>query len=313
MKKNISLVVILLSILVLGSVVSNEVLGDDTAGNELLCNLDEYRIASASDIMMIDLSNQDCEVVGNDIMEFSELLVLDISNKKLEDQSILSAFPNLLALNAEHSNLNTLEYISTTVEDLYVAYSDISGLDTLSNYTNLLNYSLDYLPLDNVSRDILRSYDTNSKLIPMITKLEVNGKVLNNSHGNVVTTRLVNELVVDYDGNDTYELHVVNDTTNEEVLLDNGVFKLNTKEVYRVTYGNDEYQDSRVITFTYMEYNAPIITKVTTISSYTPSCSIPEEIIQEDSGDSSEEDNNVVSENIEATEDDVKMPVCGAK
>ena len=109
---------------------------------------------------------------------------------------------DLLALNKESSNLNTLEYISTTVEDLYVAKSDISDLRLLSNF-NLSNYSLDYLRLDNEPRDILRNYDASSKLIPIITKIEVNGKVLNNTHGNVLTTKLVNELVVEYDGNDT--------------------------------------------------------------------------------------------------------------
>ena len=139
----------------------------------------------------------------------------------------------------------------------------------MSNF-NLSNYSLDYLKLDNESRDILRNYDASSKLIPIITKIEVNGKVLNNTHGNVLTTKLVNELVVEYDGNDTYELHVINDTSDEEVTLDNGVFKLNTNEVYRVTYGDDEYEVSQSLSFTYMEYNASITTKVTTTSTYTP-------------------------------------------
>ena len=96
-------------------------------------------------------------------------------------------------------------------------------------------------------------------------------------------------------------------------MLDSGVFKLNTKEVYRVTYGDDDYEVSQVITFTYMEYNAPITTKATTISTYTPSCSIPKEDIQEDSDNSSEVDNNVEKEDTEVIEDDVKVPVCGAK
>lgn len=299
MKRIISLIALLLSIWLLSGIENNAVLGDEL----VMCNLDEYRNASASDIMLIDLSNQDCDVVGNDIMEFTQLLVLDISKKQLESQSILSAFPNLLALNAEYSNLNTLEYISTTIENLYVSNSDIHDLRMLENY-NLVNYSFDYLELDSVSRDILKTYDSTSRLMPLIAKVTINNEVYDCSHItklDLISNKLKNELIVEYDGNDTYELTIMNDTRNEEVVPNNGVFIMDSNNVYRVTYGDSEYIDEIVIELTYKkvvntmpEIVVPIVTtwRVTTAPQIT---SVP--------STSEEHDNEGVEENIRDNED----------
>lgn len=253
--KDVRIYAFLLFLVCFGFICTCEVNGN----NSRYCDLSRYRTASPSDVFAIDLSLDDCDVVGEDIREFNNIYYLNITGKNLEDQSILSAFTNLIELNAEYSNLSTLEYISDTIIDLYISNSEVTDI-TGKDISLLNNYSFDFLELNEASKNYLLGLGVDVLVMPHITGIQINGVGYINSGITITTEQLVNEVHISYEGNIGDILTVYNEDTMDTIDAINDIYYLNARNNYLIVYEhidpvniNNNHSDMATIHFTYIE------------------------------------------------------------
>lgn len=206
-------------------------------GEERYCDLNQVIIdngvATATDIVSLDLTSYDCDVVPKEIAEFTNLIELDISGKYLEEQSSVASLSQLISLNAEGSNLQTIEYLSDSIMILNISKTEVNDLSDLNNM-NIIDGQFDYLNIDENSKLILNGLGINYKVIPTIANINVNGDDIGLNINDIKTYEINNEVIVEHNINEQDIIRVFDETTNEEIFLTDNKYNLNANNIYRI-------------------------------------------------------------------------------